>query len=299
MAKIIKNDLIHTKVESFEFEQDKRDYIGYSGIGSKCVRKLWYDFRHTYKRKIPLRVKRLFDKGHNEEVIIIRDLERAGMVVTWKQKEVVNEFFPQIKGHIDGVVTSVPGYPVGTEMLLEMKTANHSRFEKIKKQGVKLFDNAYWTQIQCYMSELHLDKCLYVVTNKNNEERLYLVYDYDPTCVTDVAYIAKDILSNDDIPMKIGSSIWWECKMCDAYEICQGTGDIFENCHNCKHCERTQEPLENGIKCHKFKSSVNGNCFFPSVLPVKYMSFGGGGGSYTINFDGDKCSSYEKLEVLE
>jgi len=271
MSKIIKNNEIHNAIEGIVIKREFRNYVGYSGIGHKCNRKLWYDLRHTYESTITPRVKRLLNRGKTEEVIIIADLRSAGVNVFNTQVEVVNKCFPQLKGHIDGMVSNVPGYNSKVEMLLEMKTANHARFEKIKKIGVKAFDSSYWMQIQGYMYELNLTKCLYIISNKNNDERLYNIYSFEPSFVTDIPYIIQDVLDNKTLPVQIGSSIWWECKFCDAYKICHGGDEIFKNCRNCSLGILTCDS-EEGVICDLCSDNSD--------------------------YDGTKCSKYKELEVL-
>lgn len=54
-----------------------RAHLGASEVGARCVRKSWYKFRWSYIEKHTGRILRLFDRGQDEEVRLIRWLRAA------------------------------------------------------------------------------------------------------------------------------------------------------------------------------------------------------------------------------
>lgn len=235
MAIIPKINMIQLAVESGKVLQDKRPYIGYSGLGHKCKRYVWFNFRWAFDRFVDKRIDRIFERGNWEEHRIIRDLDAAGIPVTMEQHELMDET-GHVAGHIDGVVHNVPGYDPDESMLLELKTMNDDRFKNYLKQGIKLSDPEYYVQMNMYMGKLQLSKCLFIVTNKNNEQRDYQVYDFDPSCFEDHENIAVDILTSENPPDRIGARTYFACKMCSAYEYCQKQSvPTAVNCRTCKY----------------------------------------------------------------
>ena len=209
--------------------------MGYSGLGHKCKRYVWLNFRWAFDRYVDKRVARIFERGDWEENRIIRDLESVGIIVTDQQLEMTDST-GHVCGHIDGIASNVIGYDPNERMLLELKTMNDKRFQTYLKEGLERSDPEYYVQINMYMGKLGLDKCLFIVTNKNNEQREYTVYDFDPECFEEHEGIAMDILTAEYPPDRIGHRTYFACKMCGAYEYCQkATVPTSVNCRTCKY----------------------------------------------------------------
>ncbi len=235
MALIPKQDLLHDAIESGMVKQGFREYIGISGLSGPCSRKIWYDFHWAYDRDIPTRLARIFERGDMEEPRVIKDLLAIGMEVAdtlTDQVEVVDKT-GHIKGHPDGVVLRVPGAEKTTH-LLEIKTMNRKRYNDYVKKGLKITNPAYWGQVHTYMGELKLTRCLFVVTNKDNEERHYERIKYDKQTHDDCMSRGFNILTSEFAPKKIGEATWFTCKFCDAKPICHKGADVNRNCRTCK-----------------------------------------------------------------
>jgi hypothetical protein len=218
-------------IEDQEVSDPVRPYFGISGIGASCTRALWYNFRWVSKRTFKPRVKRLLNRGHREEPIVIKDLRAIGCEVKGAQKTMVTGY-GHIKGHPDGIVANVPDAPK-TDHLLEIKTANNSNFNKIKKVGVEKAQPSYWAQVQCYMSLLKLKRTLFIVVNKDNDERYYERIRYDKEVADGFFKRAEDTILSEFPPPKIGGATWYECKWCDHYQLCQFGDPPQVNCRTC------------------------------------------------------------------
>lgn len=274
MAILPKINQIQLAIESGKVIQENRPYIGYSGIGHKCKRYIWLNFRWAFVRSVDKRIARIFERGDWEEERIIRDLRSVGVTVTDQQLEMIDNT-GHVCGHIDGIVSNVAGYDTDDRMLLELKTMNDKRFSTYLKEGIKSSDPEYYVQMNMYMGKLGLQKCLFIVTNKNNEQRDYQVYDYDPNCFDEHENIAIDILTSEFPPDRIGHRTYYACKMCSAYEYCQKREiDTAVNCRTCKH----SDILMDG----KWSCGITG-----LLLSTQEQRFG-------VN-----CIKYEKSEVFE
>ena len=177
-------------IEDQELIESPRSYFGISGIGHPCARSLWYNFRWVTPRQFSPRVKRLLNRGHLEEPIVIKDLEAIGCRVHSTQKDLVTGH-GHIKGHNDGIVDNLPDAP-RTPHLLEIKTANEKNFNAIKKDGISIAKPEYEAQAQGYMKLLKLKRTLFVVVNKNTDERYYERVSFDAKKAKYLAFFASN-----------------------------------------------------------------------------------------------------------
>jgi len=236
MALIPKQDTLKEIIEKGMVLLENREYIGMSGLAGPCSRKIWYDFHWAYDRLVSKRVKRLLDRGELEELRVVTDLIAAGMTIKFAlggQVELVDKT-GHIKGHPDGEVYQVPTAPK-TPHLLEIKTMNNKLFKIYVKQGLEKSNPSYWGQIHTYMGERKLTRCLFVVTNKDTEERHYERIHYKKEVHKDCMSRGFNILTSEFPPNKIGESTWFECQFCDAKKICHKGAKINRNCRTCKN----------------------------------------------------------------
>ena len=106
-----------------------RTHLGASTIGRVCARDVWYSWRWYTIVNHSGRIKRLFQRGHREEPIIIESLDYAGITVVNVDPATNKQYrFIGYKGHEggsgDGFAWNVPDVPVGHWALFEAKTHN-------------------------------------------------------------------------------------------------------------------------------------------------------------------------------
>ncbi len=221
------------KLNSPMIHQDSRPYLGASGLGHSCERFLWYNFRWCFNAEITSRLQRLFTRGHLEEPKIITELNKIGIITYGDQREFTTGN-GHIKGHCDGFALRVPEAPK-TEHLLEFKTVGSKSFAKLKKEGLKLYSKVYWAQVHIYMGEFDTTRCLHISVNKDNDdmyiERIY--YDKEHH----IALMKKglNILFSEMPPPKEFGPTWYECKWCNAKDICHGSSAVQKTCRTCVH----------------------------------------------------------------
>jgi len=224
---------LEVAIENKMVSQKRRTYLGISSIGKPCARDLWYGFRWCTHKTITARLARLFQRGHNEEPIIVADLKAAGIKVHSDQKE-CTDGQGHIKGHIDGIGENIPDAPL-TLHLLEFKTMNDKNFKKMCKEHCYTAQQGHWAQIQCYMKKFGLKRALYVCVNKNDDSRYYERIKYVAKDAKFYLDRAIDIISSEFPPAKIGNAAWWQCKFCDHYQICHYKEAPDKNCRTCQH----------------------------------------------------------------
>lgn len=223
---------IQKAIEDGFIIQKPRPYLGLSGIGEKCGRKLWYGFRMCSVSKITQRQHRLFQRGHKEEPIIQADLRKVGIWHHDDQLEIVTGH-GHIKGHIDDLLDYVLDAPKTTH-LGEYKTHNDKSFKDLKKRGMKTSKPMHHAQMICYMKELKLKRGLYIAVNKNDDERYYERISSDDAKAKEFIQRGVDIIASENLPMRIGNSTWFECKWCNHYELCHFGNAPLKNCRTCQ-----------------------------------------------------------------
>lgn len=226
---------IEKEIEDGKITQGFRPYLGMSGIGDSCSRKLWYGFRCCANRYVTPRQKRLLERGNREEEVIKADLIASGVIVHGEQTE-VSGCSGHMKGHIDDLFDNLPDAPK-TRHLGEYKTSNDKNFKDLVKKGVKKSKPVHYAQMVCYMSKLKLTRALYIAVNKNDDSRYYERIAADEDYAQELFRKATDIIRSETPPKRIGSSTWYECKWCDYYEICHFNGEILKHCRTCEFAD--------------------------------------------------------------
>lgn len=245
----LKQLLIESRIENHNVTLLPREYLGLSQIGHRCARFLWYTFRWYYTETVSQRKLRIFERGNLEEPRVIRDLNKAGCSVSDEQHEII--LSPYIKGHIDGIVTSLPDS--SKPHLLEIKTMNEERFKSLKKVGLEKENFVYWAQAHLYMRHMGLSRTLFVATNKNTEERHYERIRRDTGLADLLTDRANDIVNSDIPPRKISESpSWHECKYCPAKEVCHYGATPERTCRSCVNFTLRDD----GYYCNKHETYI-------------------------------------------
>lgn len=249
----MKTEMMISDIEEFCQEylgQDSyRRHLGASAIGDECLRKVWYSFRWAKKPDFSGRILRLFDRGHLEEPRVVTWLEGIGCEVT-AQTEAGSQIriSPEAGGHFGGSVDGtviVPGkYTHSTlaeKMLLEIKTASQSRFNRMQNYGVQTSDPKYYSQMCVYGYKLDLQRALYVAVNKNNDELYIEIVKLDWNRGKTLIRMAETIVETQTAPRRISEDpSYWICKFCDFRDICHKGEGMLKNCRTCVHSKAVE-----------------------------------------------------------
>lgn len=235
---------IEKRIEEKQIKEIPRTYLGLSQIGKLCPRSLWYNFRwFNTEKSHNARMERLFQRGHKEEPIILNDLKETGIKIISTQKtEVLAQ--GHIKGSNDGILTNVPELKKKEKVLFECKTSNEKNFNILRnKNCIKDWNMTYYIQAQTYMYAFKLKFCLFVVVNKNNDERFYELIEFNKKHALFYLERGIDIINSAIPPNKIGDSEFYYCKyFCDNVNICQFDKKPSKNCRTCEYLK----PIKKG-----------------------------------------------------
>jgi hypothetical protein len=207
-----------------EEREAKRLYLGASGIGSECLRKVQYDWQRDSIHAA--RTKRIFARGHAFEEITVKALAQAGFrMERGTQRTGFSAVDGLFRGHADGILVDGPlflKYPC----LWEHKALGSSGWKKLEKDGVRKAYPQYFDQCQLYMAYLDLTDhpALFTAVNADNCEILHELIPFDSTAAqaaSDRAVLvikatqARELL--DRISNKPDD---WRCKMCNHRTEC-------------------------------------------------------------------------------
>lgn len=212
--------------------EKRRGYLGCSILGHPCSRHLWYSFRKFPKQALEGRVKMLFNLGHVIEDEVIRWLRAAGFEVDGQQQE-FTACDNWVGGHCDGVIYH-PGILGQRRHILEVKSASQSSFEKFTSQGIQA-EPKYTAQGQLYMGFAGLERCLFVVYNKNTSDIYTERLHFDRQEFNRLLEKAEYIITSNELPP--ATEDYFTCKFCDYSLICKGGEPIVSknNCGSCKY----------------------------------------------------------------
>ena len=244
-----------SRIESIEYENDLRDYLGFSSIGG-CISALWFSFRFCSKPPlIPIRKKRIFERGKLEEKRIIKELKSVGIFIYQRYKginfdedieifgdeanqEEILGFAGHAKGHPDGRCRGVIEAPK-TDHLLEMKTMADKYFQELKRNGLAKSQPGYLAQCIRSMDAMKLKRTLFISVNKNDESHYYerlRIEDYNLLAEELKLKEKAVILSEIPIPPQYPSG-FWKCKFCVHDSVCHRGHAPQITCRTCKHVD--------------------------------------------------------------
>lgn len=214
-----------------------RYHLGASEIGGPCDRKLWLNFRWAIKQNFNGRILRLFRRGKEEELPVIRDLRAAGCVIDFESSQEYFEIIPHFGGSTDGLIKSgVPESP-GKEHILEIKTHSKKSFDDLIKNSVQKSKPEHYAQMQVYMGGSGVERALYFAVCKDDDR----IYDervrFDSDEFDRLKKRAEYIINSDRMVEPVSADpSWYQCKMCHYHGFCHDNEKekIQTNCRTCE-----------------------------------------------------------------
>ena len=217
-------------------QQTSPSRIDRMSASGRCVRERW-----AASRGLPLdsgrgfssnpRLLRILRLGHVIEAEVIALLESAGYYIESEQLEVGTA--PWV-GHIDGIIHH--GDPVATRSLLEIKSANNTRYETLSEIGYRRWNETYFAQLQAYMHHLPgINDSIVIVYNKDTsqiyDERIVYDIDFARELEAESKIVTADSKLPPSRPKSATSQFCKYCKWCDRNAWCwsPATNVIFDD----------------------------------------------------------------------
>lgn len=271
-----------------EGNKDKghRPHLGASLIGNECRRALWYTFRWAKDKHHKGRLLRLFNRGHNEEDIFIKELKSAGFEVYAEDDTTGKQYqFADCGGHFGGSMDGVGrGFLEAPHKwhALEFKTHSDKSFNDLKNNGVEKSKPMHYSQMQIYMHlSGGLDRAFYLAVNKNTDELYSERIRYDEKLAGLLMKKAWDVIQSDKpLERMTEDPTFYKCKFCDYHALCHQQEVAAVNCRTCAHstavidgnatwtCERSG----NIIATDKQREGCEDHRFIPDLIPYATAS---------------------------
>ena len=248
------------------FAEEPRTHLGASVIGDPCQAKSWNTFRWLHFEDFSGRMRRLFNRGHEEEKRFIRWLEGIGFEVREVDPDTQEQYrISGVNGHFGGSLDSIikppERYNIPAEHLIwlgEFKTYNEKQYVKLagKKPswrdidkgprtggaGVKMTKPEHYRQMCSYGRAYGFSYGLYCAVNKDTDELYYEIVPLNWHDADDLFRKAEIIINSQRQPPKIAQTeTYFDCKFCDYSDICHKGELPTKNCRSCAYAR----PVEN------------------------------------------------------
>ena len=202
-------------IEAFIYpEEDPRNYIGASSIGSDCWRQIWYEIKGEKGEGVSNKIRRTWEIGKRLEGLIIDLLKASGIEFENHQVELKDPNLPYFKGHFDGLM-------INPYAILEIKTAKDASFKIFVRDGCKKWNPKYYAQLQSYMGMSSVFSAYILVLNKDNSEVWDELVLFDSDFYQKLCDKAQMIYEAKIPPPRInGNPLFYLCKQCKFRKVC-------------------------------------------------------------------------------
>lgn len=224
---------------AYEEANTHYDSLGISvgEIGNECDRALFYGLRWASEpEEIDGRKLSIFRTGDRWEEVLVNDLERIGVEV-WGQQDRIRLVHGFVRGKCDGKAIGVLEAPK-TEHLLEFKSSNDNGFKEIAKKGCKDAKPLHYAQCQLGMHMFGPTRALYLIVNKNTDERYAERIHYDLEYCLRILARAERIVFSDHVPARISEDPeFYKCRFCKHRAVCHEGAQPRVSCRSCIHAQ--------------------------------------------------------------
>lgn len=277
-----------------------RRYLGMSGIGQTCRRRLWMDFRWCSPSSFDAATLKRFEDGHTGEAIMATRLKMvAGINLRTVDRRTGRQFAcvdhgGHFRGHLDGKIVGLFQADV-TDHVWEHKQVDGKKFQALErlkkgkgeKKALAAWDGVYHAQACVYMHYTDMTRHYLTCSTPGGRETTSVRTKANPAVAARLVDKALEIIQADHPPEKISQDpAWWQCKMCHHHPICHGQAvsevtsrEIPEvTCRSC--CHATAEMSGDGdwscalwphgpIPLDAQRAGCPRHVFIPALLPWK------------------------------
>jgi hypothetical protein len=220
------NNLVNELIEQTAPSEERRKYLGASGIGTDCLRKIQYNW--MCDPVFSARSKDIFARGHYFEGVIRQHLIAVGFKFATPDKLAFSALGGIFRGHADGIFTDGPGLPELTyPCLWENKCLNAEGFRSVEKDGLVELYATYAAQVAVYQMYLGVtNPALFSVVNADTCERLHFMVPFNAqlaqTMIDRAGVVIEATRAGELLPRACDSSDDWRCRMCVWSQRCWG-----------------------------------------------------------------------------
>jgi hypothetical protein len=219
---------INELIEHAEPSEDNvRQYLGASSIGSECLRRVQYDWMCDPAHVSQARD--IFRRGHLFEALTREHLKRAGFVFAPEEQLAFSAADGLFRGHADGIVTAGPAMPgVGYPCVWEHKALGDKGWKALERDGLEKAYPHYAAQTWLYQAYLDVTNhpAIFTAVNANTMERLHLLHAFNAERAqawSDRAVMIIEASRAGELLARLTQDPNdWRCKACSHRERCWG-----------------------------------------------------------------------------
>jgi hypothetical protein len=215
------NDLI----EQAEPEENARQYLGASVIGSECLRKVQYDW--MVKPTHLSQTRDIFTRGHFFEELSRQHLIRAGFRFAPAERLGFSAADGLFRGHADGILISGPELPgADYPALWEHKCLGDKGWRTLERDGLEKACPQYAAQVWLYQAYLEVtdEPAVFTAVNANTCARLHVLVPFNAERAQAWSDRAVAVIeatrAAELLPRGYDDPTDWRCKMCSHRERC-------------------------------------------------------------------------------
>lgn len=229
------NAILDASLLAKRAKQERRAYVGASGIGHECERSIQFEYAGAPReRDFDAAALRRFDSGHMGEELARCWFKDAGFELVQRSQKTGQRFRwvqmgDEISGEPDGVFIGGPNIPgVTWPAMWEHKYVGTKTFREVVKKGLKAARHGYWMQCQVNMAYLDLTASPTVFTltcgDDGQQEHLLIEYDAEGAQMTSdkAVRIVKATQAGELLPRPFKDRTHFICKGCFFAERCWG-----------------------------------------------------------------------------
>jgi hypothetical protein len=206
-------------------EENKRQYLGASAIGSECLRRVQFDW--IVDPAHCSRTRDIFRRGHLLEELSRQHLMHAGLIFAPPARLAFSAVGGLFGGHADGIIVAGPELPsVGYPCLWEHKAVNAKNWRAIERDGLERTFPHYAAQALIYQAYLDVTDhpAIFTAMNADTCERLHLLLPFDAERAQAASDRAVTVIeatrAGELLPRLTDDRTDWRCRMCSHFTRC-------------------------------------------------------------------------------
>lgn len=244
-----------------------RPYLGMSGIGHPCARKLWYGFRWSAWPEFDATTLKRFEDGHRgedmqaERLRLVPEVELLTVDPETGQQYAAVDHGGHFRGHCDGFIRGLLQAPktrhvwehkqVGEKKQAELEKL---KAEKCEKAALAAWDETYHAQAVLYMAYFDAERHYLTCASPGGRRTVSVRTEADPALAELLRQKALTVIQAAEPPARLSEKPeFYICKWCEFQEICHGDKLPAVTCRSC--CHATPELDGDGRwSCARWKS---------------------------------------------
>tara|TARA_R110000851_G_scaffold99923_1_gene215262 strand:- start:1713 stop:2435 length:723 start_codon:yes stop_codon:yes gene_type:complete len=223
-------EALKTAVENEAAKEKPRTYIGASGIGFDCSRKIWYGYNGYKQEPRGWICVAAAEDGHRSEDLYIKRLRMVEGIELHTEDENGEQYGFDLgffQGHYDGIIRGLLQCPE-TWHIWEHKAMNDTKFKKAIKAkrdfgeelALKNWDMIYYCQAILYMYFEEIDRHYMTISTAGGRDVISIRTKANPKLAKGLIEKAKRIHKAKEAPDRMWHKEYFECKWCDFYTEC-------------------------------------------------------------------------------